>query len=151
MKIQDRAAAAGYGLLPCQEREGVECHENIIVTASEATLWIDLYGRGEGGVTPSEGSDQRYGVFRPGHDRLQVNATPNPKDSRLHQRLFPDSADEVEAVEQGRAAYVVIGNHLWSATSDTPYVIDEKKFLDVVGKLEGCAPDCRIEESSFDR
>ncbi|MCD6014679.1 MAG: hypothetical protein K0R88_763 [Solirubrobacterales bacterium] len=151
VKIQDRAAAAGYGLISCQEGEGVECHDDIIVTSSEATLWINLDGRGEGGVTPPEGTDQRYGVFRLGRDHLQVNAIPTPERTRDYINAFLHSADEVEAVEQGRAAYAVIGNHLWSATSDTPYVIDEKRFLDVVGKLEGCAPDCRIEESSFDR
>ena len=152
-QIQDRAAAAGYGFVPCQESEERNCLGDIFTAPGEATLYIRLYGRGaKGAVARPEGSYQRYGVFRPGYVILRVSAVPTRDLLRAYLTAVQASAEWQEAIPQGSAAYVVIGDHWWGASPDTSDErIDQKKFVDVVGKLEGCAPDCQIKESSFDR
>jgi hypothetical protein len=152
-QIQDRAAAAGYDFVPCQESDERNCLGDIFTAPGEDTLYIRLYGRGaKGAVARPEGSYQRYGVFRPGYVILRVSAVPTRDLLRAYLTAVQASAKWQEAIPQGSAAYVVIGDHWWGASPDkSDERINQEKFVDVVGKMEGCAPDCQIRESSFDR
>lgn len=149
-EIRDRAVAAGYDLTPCTDlpEDEAGCLDEITVSADGAGLFINLYG--SGAPVAAEGAEQRYGVLHPGYDILFVDANSTPEGLRSSIEALRDSAKEKSAIEQGRAVYVVIDNRVWSVAGGGP-VLDEQKFLDLVGRFEGCAPDCSFQESSFER
>ena len=161
-KIADRAKDAGYDVSECSQRAiarfGSKCVGPVVVgkNGDTASLSFLLYGTG----TPSSlkavggGGEQKYGVYRPSFDYLTVNANTTPGGPRAELKPKVDSAREREALKERSAAWAIIGDHLWSAPANGPGsppapVIDEQKFLDLIGNLEGCAPDCNFEETSF--
>lgn len=135
-KIHDRAVAAGYEVLKCRPgTAGAKCVNGFRVIYS-------------GGKVHSAGfSILKNGLWSPGPDAIGVDAYPNPQDLRAADEAQRDSAGERERLTEGNSRYVVVGDRLWF-TNAPDAKVPKKKFLGIVGKLEGCAPNCRFERPS---
>lgn len=134
-EIRDRAVAEGFEVLDCQELGHVKCVGDVSVDSSGDEVdsaWLFLL---------------QNGLWSPGPDTISVEAHPDPKDLRASEEAHRDNAAEKERLANGQQVYIIVGDRLWSTYAPGAKV-SKAKFLDIVGKLEGCAPNCQFKEPS---
>lgn len=134
-EIRDRAVAEGFEALDCKEVGQTKCVGDVSVDSSGGEVqsaWLFLL---------------QNGLWSPGPDSINVEAHPDPKDLRASEEAHRDNAAEKERLANGQEVYVIVGDRLWSTYAPGAKV-SKKKFLDIVGRLEGCAPNCQFKEPS---